>query len=174
MRTADAIFEEVLDAYDKAESDRIMMQGLDVRDRTVEHIARVEGYREEFREAMQPIYTTRPDFLTELLDDPPPALGAEILQEPRHSPAALAELVEDLKAKLREVPSVAKAMDERKERNPPGVAVPRKQVRCGDCGAWRNATEPRCLVCPGDEPERPDQRGERLSERYTRDDGSSR
>lgn len=33
-----------------------------------------------------------------------------------------------------------------KERNPDGVAVPERQVQCRHCGAWRNATESRCLV----------------------------
>lgn len=32
------------------------------------------------------------------------------------------------------------------EQNPPGVCVPKNQIRCDKCGAWRNATEARCLI----------------------------
>lgn len=40
------------------------------------------------------------------------------------------------------------------EEHPQSVHVPPRQIRCPACGAWRNATEPCCLVvtCPARTP----------------------
>lgn len=58
MRTATALFEEVLDAYDDGEITRIMGDltpeaATGTVDRLEAHAAKVRAYREEFREAMQ-------------------------------------------------------------------------------------------------------------------------
>jgi hypothetical protein len=170
MRPTQEIFEDVLDAFDVAQTERIMAAtGLSdpVEDLMERHFAEVRKYREEFREAMQQRQTVGIDWgsepsysVTHTVSHGPdgPVLDIE-LEVPLSAPEqALAD------ANPSTYPEIL----------PPGQPVKPPRVGPGDHGLRPAEAETDPSLYRAQYDERPDERGERLAERHTRDDGSSR
>ena len=149
MKTATQIFEELLDAYDGVQTDRIMATSTatvdEVEAQMEAHLAELRKYREDFREAneegiMQALRTAQ-SFEDSRGAVEAPAEEAEARIPAAPQPAQVIDLMEALKASLE-----AEA-NRRYGVSPDATRANRESVA---------------------------DRSERLAERYTRDDGSSR
>lgn len=153
MRTPEAIFEEVLDAWDERETAHILNtpypgdRGGEAMDR---HTERVRYLRQEFRAAMQRgVEATARDGVDAGVRigkvAGPPAFDVELVPLPEPAAEGAASVLG---------PCVGEGGGEH-------------------CPCFLSEGDT-CCHCGERWEERPDERGERLAARYTRDDGSSR